>query len=114
MLINIAFALGLGLLLGIMNVFLRDISQAFPMLLQFWFWMTPIVYQSSMLPESFTQYMRYNPMFYIVRAYQNVLAYQTAPTYLNDLGWMAAASLTLLGIAFIVFRRASSDIVDEL
>jgi lipopolysaccharide transport system permease protein len=114
MVINIAFALGLGLLLGIINVFLRDISQAFPMILQFWFWMTPIVYQSSMLPDSFTQYMRYNPMFYIIKSYQNILTYQIAPAYTDDLLWMAAGSLGLLGLAFIIFRRASSDIVDEL
>jgi len=114
MLINIAFALGLGLLLGIINVFLRDISQAFPMLLQFWFWMTPIVYQSTMLPESFTQFMRYNPMFYIVKSYQDILTYQIPPAYSDDLVWMAVGSLGLLGVAFIIFRRASSDIVDEL
>ncbi len=113
-LINVAFALGLGLLLGIMNVFIRDIGQAFPMLLQFWFWMTPIVYQSSMLPDTFTQFIRYNPMFYIVSAYQNILTYQTQPAYTEDLLWMAGGSLGLLGLAFIIFRRASSDIVDEL
>jgi lipopolysaccharide transport system permease protein len=76
--------------------------------------MTPIVYQPSMLPDSFTQFIRYNPMFYIVSAYQNILTYQIQPSHSEDLLWMAGGSLGLLGLAFIIFRRASSDIVDEL
>ena len=44
MLLIAGFAFGLGLLLGIFNVFARDVGQVFGVVVQIWFWMTPIVY----------------------------------------------------------------------
>src|SRR4029453_13980196 len=40
-------AVGLGLALGVTNVFFRDVGQAVGVALQFWFWLTPIVYPIS-------------------------------------------------------------------
>ena len=41
--IMLAFAAGLGMLLGVLNVFFRDVGQLFGIVVQFWFWLTPIV-----------------------------------------------------------------------
>lgn len=49
--ITLLLALGLGLMLGVLNVFIRDIGQMMPIILQFWFWLTPIVYIASIIPE---------------------------------------------------------------
>src|SRR3546814_5398296 len=49
--IQIAFAIGLGMVLGVLNVFFRDVGQLFGVVLQFWFWLTPIIYPASILPE---------------------------------------------------------------
>jgi lipopolysaccharide transport system permease protein len=38
------FSIGLGMVLGVLNVFFRDVGQFFNILLQFWFWFTPVVY----------------------------------------------------------------------
>jgi lipopolysaccharide transport system permease protein len=43
-LVQILFAIGLGMMLGVLNVFFRDVGQFFTILLQFWFWFTPVVY----------------------------------------------------------------------
>ena len=50
LLLQTAFALALGLILGVLNVFFRDVGQLFGILLQFWFWLTPIVYPASIIP----------------------------------------------------------------
>jgi len=60
--ILIAFAIGLGISLGVLNVFFRDVGQLFGIVLQFWFWLTPIVYPATILPESVRALMRLNPM----------------------------------------------------
>lgn len=112
-LVNVSFATGLGLLLGVMNVFIRDVGQAFVVILQFWFWMTPIVYSAELVPEQFETILRINPMFYVVRGYQGILAYRTAPPW-AELGLFATVSALLLLVSLILFRRASSDLVDEL
>jgi len=50
--IQIGFAIGLGIIVGVLNVFFRDVGQFFAVLLQFWFWFTPVVYPTSIRPES--------------------------------------------------------------
>ena len=60
--ILVAFAIGLGITLGVLNVFFRDVGQFFGIFLQFWFWLTPIVYPVSILPERLQPYMNLNPM----------------------------------------------------
>ena len=52
MVINIALALGLGLALGVLNVFMRDIGQIVPVVMQFFFWFTPIVYMVDIIPTN--------------------------------------------------------------
>ena len=41
LLAQVVFAIGLGMVLGVLNVFFRDVGQFFTILLQFWFWFTP-------------------------------------------------------------------------
>src|SRR3546814_113871 len=73
LLIMVIFAIGLGITLGVLNVFFRDVGQFFGIVLQFWFWLTPIVYHPSILPAVVQRYMKFNPMADIVAACQNIL-----------------------------------------
>ncbi len=50
-LIQAVFSLGLGLLTATLHVFFRDVGQFMVVILQFWFWLTPIIYSVSILPE---------------------------------------------------------------
>ena len=70
--VQIAFSIGLGMVLGVLNVFFRDVGQLFNVVLQFWFWLTPIVYPAAILPESVRPVMRLNPMAQFIGAYQTV------------------------------------------
>jgi lipopolysaccharide transport system permease protein len=112
MLLTIAFASGLGLLLGTLNVFARDVGQVVNVVLQFWFWVTPIVYPLSIVPEAFRNTLAFNPVVPLVVGYQNVLVYGTAPPL--SLWTSAAAAALVLVVALLVFRRASSEMVDVL
>ena len=111
--VTVAFALGLGLLLGVVNVFVRDVGQVMTIVLQLWFWLTPIVYMPSIVPAQFRHWMALNPMVPIVEAYQRVILYQQAPTGMGTL-WVAGLSALLLGAAMLLFRRAAPDMVDVL
>ncbi len=113
MLINIAFALGLGLILGVLNVFMRDIEQIVPVVLQFLFWFTPIVYMANILPARYQAWLLLNPMIPIITAYQNILLYNAPPAW-ERLGWIALASVALLAFALLLFRKASPEMADVL
>ncbi len=113
LIVQVVFAIGLGITLGVLNVFFRDVGQAFTVILQFWFWLTPIVYPATILPEKIQELLAYNPMTGLMGAYQTILARGQLPD------WVALIPILLLGILFCVtgmrlFRKHAGEIVDEL
>jgi lipopolysaccharide transport system permease protein len=106
-------ALGLGLIAAVLNVFIRDVAQLVPILLQFLFWFTPIVYPLKVIPEEFRNLILLNPLFSLINAYHDVLAYQQSPD-VSALAIIALVGilLTLLGVWMI--RRTSAEMVDVL
>ncbi len=113
MVANIALALGLGLALGVLNVFMRDIGQVVPVIMQFLFWFTPVVYMVNIIPEEYRDWLEFNPMIPIITGYQNILLYNHAPDWAG-LGVIALIAMTLLAFALFLFRKASSEMVDQL
>jgi lipopolysaccharide transport system permease protein len=109
----VALALGLGVLLGTINVFYRDIEQSTAMLLQFWFWLTPIVYPGRSLPGQFASVLEWNPMWPIVNFTQTILLEDRVPPW-STLGYPAVAAFGFLLLGLVAFRRLSGEIVDEL
>jgi lipopolysaccharide transport system permease protein len=112
MVMTISLAAGIGLFLGTLNVFARDTGQVVAVLLQFWFWATPIVYPLSIVPHAFQSALALNPILPLVRGYQNVLLYGVRPPH--QCIWMGPVILLLFAAAIFVFRRASSEMVDVL
>jgi len=109
----VAFAAGLGLLLGTLNVFFRDVGQLTGVALTFWFWLTPIIYLESAVPPRARDLLAINPMTPVVHAFQRVLLDGQAPDWLELLP-VAVGSLVLLLFAGLFFLRQSGEIVDEL
>jgi len=106
-------AFGIGLLLGVFNVFSRDVTQVMSVVTQAWFWLTPIVYPIEALPERIRGYVALNPMTALARIYQDAIAFDRPPDLLAAAPAFLLA-LALLGLALIVFRAASADVVDAL
>lgn len=113
LLLLVLFALGLGMILGVLNVFFRDVGQAFNVLLQFWFWFTPIVYPSAALPAPARALLVWNPMAALVGACQRVLVSGQAPLW-GSLLPVAALALAGCALGLHLFRRRAGDMVDEL
>jgi len=108
-----SFSLGVGLVLGILNIFIRDISQIVPIILQMLFWFTPIVYPKNIVPEDYRDLLNANPMYHFVNAYQDVIVYDRAPQ-LDTIVIISTISFCLLGLSLFLFRRASEEMVDVL
>ena len=113
LLVTSGLAMGLGLVLGVLNVFMRDIGQMVAILLQFGFWITPVVYTIDVLPENFREIVKLNPMFWMVDNYHRVLAYGHTPNF-TSLACAAVLAVALLGLALVLFRKASGEMVDVL
>lgn len=113
LIIQTLFAVGLGMVIGILNVFFRDIGQLFSMVLQFWFWLTPIIYPASILPAPIQPWLQLNPMYPIIAAYQGIFVQGIVPQ------WNSLIPVLILAVLFCIwamrlFRKHSSDMVDEL
>lgn len=111
-LLTMALAMGIGLLLGTLNAFARDIGQVVAVVLQFWFWVTPIVYPASIVPERFKSTLAWNPVAPLVSGYHDIIVYGRAPTM--SLWGVGLTAIVVLALALFVFRRASSEMVDVL
>jgi lipopolysaccharide transport system permease protein len=111
--ILVAFSIGLGITLGVLNVFFRDVGQFFGIFLSFWFWLTPIVYPVSILPEALQSVMNLNPMARLMAAFQVILVNGQWPNWVS-LWPVVALAILLCVIGFGLFRRHAGEMVDEL
>jgi len=112
-LVQLAFGLGLGLLTATLNVFFRDVGQFVGVVLQFGFWLTPIVYSPAILPEAVRTLLWLNPIYPLIAAYQGIFLNHAAPDWGGLLG-IAALALALLFLAGRLFLNRAGEIVDEL
>jgi lipopolysaccharide transport system permease protein len=113
LLLQMAFAISLGMILGVLNVFFRDVGQFFAIFLQFWFWFTPVVYPRSVLPEKVQAMLVWNPMAPLIGAYQDVLVGHAWPAW-SSLAPLALLSVLLGLFGLQLFRKRAAEMVDEL
>jgi lipopolysaccharide transport system permease protein len=111
--IHIVLAIGLGISLGVLNVFFRDVGQFFGIFLQFWFWLTPIVYSPAVLPAELRPFIALNPLAQLAQAYQSILVSGEWPHW-APLGGVAVLACGLCALAYRLFRAHAGEMVDEL
>jgi lipopolysaccharide transport system permease protein len=111
--IQVVFAIGLGISLGVLNVFFRDVGQFFGIVIQFWFWLTPVVYPASILPENVQPIIAFNPMAQLIGAYQRILVSGQWPQW-ETLLPSALLAILLCALGLRLFRKHSGEMVDEL
>lgn len=113
LLIQIVLAIGLGIILGVLNVFFRDVGQFFSIALQFWFWFTPVVYPVAALPPEVRGMLVWNPMAPVIMAYQDILVTHALPHW-SSLMPAAASGVVLCLLGMQLFRKRAGEMVDEL
>ncbi len=111
--VQIAFTMGFGLFLGILNVFFRDVGQFFSLFLQIWFWLTPIVYSETILPTWVHALLKLNPMYALVKAYHAIFVEQSWPNWFDMLPTMGLAVFCCL-LTLHLMRARGEEMVDEL
>ncbi|QIK39040.1 ABC transporter permease [Caldichromatium japonicum] len=113
LLVLILFTLGLGLLAGLIDVFYRDVEQLIALVLQFWFWLTPIVYVPAILPAGLQDLLALNPLQPLIFAMHAILLEHQLPNWLS-LIYPACLALGLLALGLRVYQRLGPELVDEL
>lgn len=104
-------AYALGLILAVFTVFIRDLREVVGIILQIWFWFTPIVYVKEILPGWVKRIMIYNPAFILADSFQNIILWNKLPV-VNHLIVLTWITFLLLLTAYFVFTRLESDVKD--
>lgn len=109
--ILLLLAVGLGTLVGILNVFLRDIGQLVTLVLQFGFWLTPIVWPLNTLPENWQSWVALNPLVPVIQRLQAVMMNEPSIT---SLVYPAICAAVALALSAVYFRALGKRVIDEL
>lgn len=112
---SICLAFGCSLITSTLVIFLKDIQHLVMMILQFGFWMTPIFWNLTLIPEKYRLIFTLNPMYYITEGYRNSFIYHKwfwEMGYLNIYFWVFTIALILAGLhLFKKLRPHFADII---
>lgn len=111
--LQLAFTYGLGLLLAVLAVYLKDIREGVAVLLPVWFWLTPIVYVNDIIPPWALDFIALNPLFQLIDAYRALILYQQPPN-IGGLVALLGITLVLLYTALWLLKRTERDLRDSL
>jgi lipopolysaccharide transport system permease protein len=106
-------ALGVGFWLSALNVEYRDVAYTIPFLNQFWFFLTPVVYPSSLVPERWQTLYGLNPLVGVIEGFRwALLGVGKGPSQMLAVSIPIALGLFITGIVW--FRRREQMFVDAL
>jgi lipopolysaccharide transport system permease protein len=105
---------GLGYLTAALTVFLRDIPQTLAVILNIWFYMTPIIYPASAIPENFRGWVFWlNPLATISEIYRDIILVGEIKHW-GEWGVAALVSAIVFWIGFILYKRLRPAFADVL
>jgi ABC-type polysaccharide/polyol phosphate export permease len=103
----------MGVVLGLYFVSFRDLRHALGILLQIWFYLTPIIYELKMVPEDLYFLIYFNPVSMIFTAIHDIFIYGTWPTQLQLLhstGW----TLFIFIASFYIVKHKQKTVIEFL
>jgi len=108
-----ALGFGLGLLLGTLNVFFRDISQLLSIVLQVVMWTVPIVYTPDILPSQFRALLSWHPLMPAFGSIRDLFLYTKWPS-LSVWCWMVFWPFSTSILAYMVLGALRDEIRDAI
>jgi len=106
--IGAAFTAGVGLVVFTLACRFVDVRETYLVLLQPWFFLTPIMYPRSIVPEDFRPFIRFNPMTYLVEVFRAPLYDGWLPGWKTLLFSVLAAALSL-GVGWWFYASRIDD-----
>jgi ABC-type polysaccharide/polyol phosphate export permease len=105
--------IGISWMLSSLNVYLRDIGQLIGVVVNIWFFLTPIIYPSNLILESLHGLFWLNPMLHIVDGYRMALLGK-ADMDIAGLLYLMFVSFSIFGLGSLTFRKLKPAFADVL
>ncbi|OGP88505.1 MAG: hypothetical protein A2156_03525 [Deltaproteobacteria bacterium RBG_16_48_10] len=112
-LLQTIFVFGMSLFLSSIHVSFRDLRYILDVILMAWFWLTPVAYPTSLIPEKFLFLYKLNPMTLFVTAYREVLLDGALPI---PKYWIALLLATMgsLSLGYLPFLKIRKRLAEEI
>jgi len=111
---QLLFTAGLGYLAAGLTVFLRDIPQTLGVVLNLWFYLTPIVYPASLIPEKWRVWVFWlNPMAAIAEVYRDFVLVGEVKHW-GEWGVASLVSILVFSGGLFVYQRLRPAFADVL
>ncbi len=111
--LQLLFTFSLGVFLSLLLPFFEDLREALPIVLQLFFWMTPIVYVPALIAGKYPWLLHWNPIYHYLEVYQNLFLYGRPPDF-SQLLELTLLPLLLLLIAAWFYRKTVPAVKDIL
>lgn len=101
----------IGIIVGVLNVYVRDTNLVTPVVLQLLMWTAPIMYPLDIIPEALRPLILVNPISPLIMAVRDLLLFDTLPTphmMIAAIVWTAGFG----GLAAAVWRGLHGEIRD--
>ncbi|WP_110931165.1 ABC transporter permease [Paenibacillus bouchesdurhonensis] len=107
----LVFSIGISLILSSVSVFFRDMTHLYSVLTLMLMYMTPIFYPASIVPEKFKFIHDFNPLFYYVESFREIILEQRLPSldYVIICSIMSFAAL-IIGL-YVFYKRQDKFIL---
>jgi lipopolysaccharide transport system permease protein len=106
-------ALGSSFALSVIYVRLRDLSSIWEILLQIGFWVTPIIYPLSLVPDRFLKFIGLNPIYRIIAESRDALIELRWPSFSDGVVTFALSLLIFL-VGYLIFKRREAFIAEDV
>lgn len=103
-------ALGMGIFFAALNVKYRDVRSALPFIIQIMFFMTPVIYPISMIPERYQIYAYLNPATGAISSVKAGIFHQPVNWTGLLISWLSAIVMLIFGIWY--FKRTERNFAD--
>lgn len=113
LLITAIFILGIGMALGTLNVFFRDIQLLWTTIIPAFFYFTPIAYTPDLLPESTRYLLKLNPFYYFIESYHDIFYRSVVPNSFNLVVCTLLALFTFL-LGYTLFKKYRKGFISNI
>jgi ABC-2 type transport system permease protein/lipopolysaccharide transport system permease protein len=107
------FTLGLGMVLSVVNTFYRDAGHLISVVVQAWYFLTPIMYPEAQLPAEIRWRFWLNPVYPFIRVFQLIVSEGEWPGGMLLLVTAGLASVSL-GVGYAVFKTYEDKLIFRL
>ena len=101
------FSLGISLIVASIAVYLRDMFHLYSVFTTAWSFLTPIFYPITIVPDDFRWMLFWNPLFYIVSYFREIILNNSVPTF-DDTMLCLELSIGTLILGMLIFRKLQS------